>query len=89
VTEEVRKMMSSIFASMEVELVKFLAHFEKVDSFNSMYSYVRLSSHVLQVRWEPNVTYFFNLFAGKSNQALCKMFRSSFLVNWRDIRLAF
>jgi hypothetical protein len=49
VTEEVRKMMLSIFASMEVELVKFLAHFEKVDSFNSMYSYVRLSSHVLQV----------------------------------------
>jgi hypothetical protein len=51
VTEEVRKMMLSIFASMEVELVKFLAHFEKVDSFNSMYSYVRLSSHVLQVSY--------------------------------------
>ena len=44
-------MMSTIFASIEVELVKFLAHFERVDSFNAMYSYVRLSSQVLQVKY--------------------------------------
>ena len=42
-------MMSQIFSSMEVELIKFLGHFERLDNLNSMYSYVRLSAHVLQV----------------------------------------
>jgi len=50
VTEELRKMMSEVFRSMEEELVKFLGFFEKSDSYNSMYSYVRLSSHVLQAQ---------------------------------------
>jgi len=45
-----RKMMSEVFRSMEEELVKFLGFFEKSDSYNSMYSYVRLSSHVLQAQ---------------------------------------
>ena len=41
-------MMTEVFHSMETEVVAFLAHFERADSLNSMYSYVRLSSHVLQ-----------------------------------------
>jgi len=50
VTEEVRTMMSQVFSSMEEELVTFLREFETRDSLNSMYSYVRLSSHVLQAQ---------------------------------------
>jgi len=50
VTEEVRLMMSQVFSSMEEELVTFLREFETRDSLNSMYSYVRLSSHVLQAQ---------------------------------------
>jgi len=50
VTEEVRKMMSELFASMETGLVSFLSYFEQQDSLYSMYSYVRLSTHVLQAQ---------------------------------------
>jgi len=50
VTEELRGMMSLVFHSMEGELTRFLGHFEKIDHLNSMYSYVRLSSHVLQAQ---------------------------------------
>ena len=43
-------MMSELFASMETDLVKFLSYFEQHDSLYSMYSYVRLSSHVSQAQ---------------------------------------
>merc|ERR1719323_1129827 len=35
---------------MEGELTRFLGHFERLDHLNAMYSYVRLSSHVLQAQ---------------------------------------
>jgi len=50
VTDELRLLMTEVFHSMETDLVTFLAHFERADSHNSMYSYVRLSSHVLQAQ---------------------------------------
>lgn len=47
INDEVRKMMSVLFASLEPELVSFLATYEKVDSFSPLYVLVRLSQHVL------------------------------------------
>ncbi|XP_071451140.1 exocyst complex component 1 isoform X2 [Hetaerina americana] len=48
--EEVRKMMGELFASLEQELISFVAHYEKVDSFYCMSVLVRLGQHVMSAQ---------------------------------------
>ncbi|XP_046397854.1 exocyst complex component 1 isoform X2 [Ischnura elegans] len=48
--EEVRKMMGELFASLESELISFVAHYEKVDSFYCMSVLVRLGQHVMSAQ---------------------------------------
>lgn len=48
--EEVRRMMGELFASLEQELISFVAHYEKVDSFYCMSVLVRLGQHVMSAQ---------------------------------------
>ncbi|KAG8224578.1 hypothetical protein J437_LFUL003097 [Ladona fulva] len=48
--EEVRKMMGELFTSLEQELISFVAHYEKVDSFYCMSVLVRLGQHVMSAQ---------------------------------------
>ncbi|XP_034249053.1 exocyst complex component 1 isoform X2 [Thrips palmi] len=50
VNEEVRRMMADLFGCIEPELVNFVSHYEKVDSFYCMYVLVRLSQHVMSAQ---------------------------------------
>ncbi|KAK2727532.1 exocyst complex component 1-like isoform X1 [Artemia franciscana] len=49
-SEETRKLMSKIFPSVETELVKFIAYYEKLDNFYVLYALVRLTQHVLSAQ---------------------------------------
>lgn len=47
INEEVRRMMSELFSVLEGELVNFIINFEKLDTFYSLYVFVRLNQHVM------------------------------------------
>nr|CAD7407264.1 unnamed protein product [Timema poppensis] len=50
INEEVRRMMGDLFSCLEPELVGFIAHYEKTDSFYCMSVLVRLSQHVMSAQ---------------------------------------
>lgn len=44
--EEVRRMMGELFSNLESELEAFVSYADRLDGFNSMYMFVRMSQHV-------------------------------------------
>uniref|UniRef100_A0A336LUA5 CSON004723 protein n=1 Tax=Culicoides sonorensis TaxID=179676 RepID=A0A336LUA5_CULSO len=50
INEELRKMMSELFAVLETELINYIMSFEKYDSFFSFYVLVRLTQHVMSAQ---------------------------------------
>lgn len=49
-SEELRKLMSELFESLEIELDKFICHYNSLDGIYSMYLMVRLTQHVLSAQ---------------------------------------
>ncbi|XP_043646692.1 exocyst complex component 1 [Drosophila teissieri] len=50
INEDVRKLMMGLFGCLEPELVSFIQSFERVDSFYSLYVFVRLTQHVMSAQ---------------------------------------
>ncbi|XP_068143140.1 LOW QUALITY PROTEIN: exocyst complex component 1 [Drosophila tropicalis] len=50
INEDVRNLMIGLFGCLEPELVSFIQSFERVDSFYSLYVFVRLTQHVMSAR---------------------------------------
>ena len=49
-SEDLRKLMSSLFESLEKELDKLIVHYNSLDGIYSLYLYVRLTQHVLSAQ---------------------------------------